>query len=115
MPIAFYMDEHVHPAITDGLRLRGIDVLTVQEDGLRGAADLVLLDRATGLGRVIFTQDQDFLAEATICQTGGIPFAGIVYGAQENTTIGQCVLDLEIIAGVFDPIDMADRVEHLPL
>jgi hypothetical protein len=27
------MDENVHGAITIGLRLRGVDVLTVQEDG----------------------------------------------------------------------------------
>ena len=33
MTVAFYMDEHVHRAITNGLKLRNIDVLTVQEDG----------------------------------------------------------------------------------
>ncbi len=32
--IPVYMDEHVPKAITIGLRMRGIDVLTVQEDGL---------------------------------------------------------------------------------
>lgn len=34
MTLAFYMDENVPKAITEGLRLLGIDVLTVQEDGL---------------------------------------------------------------------------------
>ncbi|WP_293133656.1 DUF5615 family PIN-like protein [Okeania sp. SIO3I5] len=29
----FYMDENVSRLITEGLRRRGIDVLTVQEDG----------------------------------------------------------------------------------
>ncbi len=32
MSIAFYMDENVHRGITDGLRIRDVDVLTVQED-----------------------------------------------------------------------------------
>ena len=32
MSVALYMDEHVHRAITVGLRLRGVDVLTAQED-----------------------------------------------------------------------------------
>lgn len=32
MSVAIYMDEHVHRAITVGLRLRGVDVLTAQED-----------------------------------------------------------------------------------
>ncbi|GAA6623161.1 hypothetical protein [Scytonema sp. NUACC26] len=36
MTLAFYMDEQVPRQITDGLRLLGIDVLTVQEDGRTG-------------------------------------------------------------------------------
>ncbi|HEY4564743.1 MAG TPA: DUF5615 family PIN-like protein, partial [Thermoanaerobaculia bacterium] len=46
MSLALYMDENVPRAITGGLRLRGIDVLTVQEDGLSGLADPEVLDRA---------------------------------------------------------------------
>ena len=33
MSIAFYMDENVHRGITDGLRIRDVDVLTVQKGG----------------------------------------------------------------------------------
>jgi hypothetical protein len=33
MSSSFYMDVHVRKAVTDGLRLRGADVLTAQEDG----------------------------------------------------------------------------------
>ena len=61
MTIALYMDEHVHRAITIGLRLRGIDVLTAQDDGRRQAPDNALLDRAKELGRVLFSQDEDLL------------------------------------------------------
>lgn len=64
MTVALYMDVHVHRAITTGLRLRGVEVLTAQEDGYRQAGDDVLLDRATELQRVLFTQDEDLLAEA---------------------------------------------------
>ena len=66
------MDEHVHRAITAGLRLRGVDVLTVQEDGRRQVRDDVLLDRASGLRRVLFSQDEDLLAEATRRQREGM-------------------------------------------
>lgn len=45
MTIALYMDVHVHRAITTGLRLRDVDVLTAQEDGYRTANDDRLLDR----------------------------------------------------------------------
>ena len=61
MTVKFYMDEHIHKAVTNGLRIRGVDVLTVQEDGLAGEPDMIILDRATALNRLIFSQDQDFL------------------------------------------------------
>ncbi|MEM9214897.1 MAG: DUF5615 family PIN-like protein [Cyanobacteria bacterium P01_F01_bin.150] len=49
MSLALYMDEHVHRAITLGLRLRNVDGLTLQEDGLAGISDPEVLDRATTL------------------------------------------------------------------
>lgn len=79
MTVALYMDEHVHRAITVGLRLRGVDVLTVQEDGRRNTPDPILIDRAAELGRVPFSQDDDMLVEATRRQRAGVPFAGVVY------------------------------------
>jgi rRNA-processing protein FCF1 len=82
------MDEHVHRAITAGLRLRDVDVLTAQEDGRRRNADDVLLDRATELQRVLFSQDEDLLAEAMRRQGHGVPFAGVVYAHQLHVTIG---------------------------
>jgi len=33
MAVGLYMDVHVRRAVTVGLRLRGVDVLTAQEDG----------------------------------------------------------------------------------
>ena len=60
MPLAFYSDVHVPAAITEGLRRRGIDVMTSQQDGTRRVEDLGLVQRATQLGRVLVTQDEDF-------------------------------------------------------
>ena len=57
MTLALYMDEHVRRSITNGLKLRGIDVLTVQEDSRTGTPDPILLDRATELDRVMFAQE----------------------------------------------------------
>jgi len=80
--VALYMDEHVHRAITTGLRLRGVDVLTAQDDGRRHVPDALLLDRATELERVLFSQDEDLLIEANHRHRAGIPFAGVVYAHQ---------------------------------
>lgn len=80
MTIALYMDEHIRRAITNGLKLRGIDVITVQEDGRTGSPDSILLDRATELNRVIFTQDDDFLVIANCRQQEGVKFSGVMKG-----------------------------------
>ena len=71
--ISIYMDQHIPRAITEGLRLRGVEVITAYEDGAGEMGDAELLDRATKLGRVLFTQDNDLLAEAAMRQKEGIP------------------------------------------
>lgn len=109
------MDVHVPLAITEALRRRGIDVLRAQEDGAERMADAVLLDRATELDRVLFSQDDDFLVECAARQSDSRAFSGLIYGHQMRITIGQCVQDLELIARIFEPADIAGRVEHIPL
>lgn len=109
------MDHNADIAITRGLRLRGVMVLTAEEDGTKQLADPLLLDRAMALGYVLFTQDVDFLAEAARRQAAGEAFAGVVFARQQVVPIGQCVQDLELMAKVYDPVDMMNRVEYLPL
>jgi predicted nuclease of predicted toxin-antitoxin system len=110
-----YMDVHVRRAVTNGLRLRNVDVITAQEDGTTRLSDPALLDRATELDRVLFTQDDDLLREAHLRHEHGVLFAGVIYGHQLNVTIGQCIDDLELIAKVGNPGEFANRVEFLPL
>ncbi len=113
--VAFYMDVHVNKAITLGLRRRGVDVLTAQEDGSATLADPALLDRAAVLGRLIFTQDDDFLAEAHRRQTADEYFVGVLYIHQRDAQIGQCVSDLETIALASELEEYANEVRYLPL
>jgi hypothetical protein len=115
MPIRLYMDQHVPRAITIGLRLRGVEVLTAFEDGTSQFDDAALLDRAGELGRVLFSQDDDLLAEASKRQRLGRHFAGVIYAHQLRISIGQCISDIELIARAAEPTDLADRVEFLPL
>lgn len=110
-----YLDEHVPRAVVQALRLRGVDVLTAREDGLAGFPDPVLLDRATTLGYVLCTQDDDLRVEAERRSEAGIPHAGIVYGHPLAVTVGRLVQDLARIASLGEPDDFADRVEDLPL
>ena len=115
MSLKLYTDVNVRRAITEGLCLREVDVLTAQEDATGRLADAALLDRATALGRILFTHDEDLLREAAERQQRGERFAGVVYAHQLKVTVGQCIRDLELLANVNEPEDCANRVEYLPL
>jgi uncharacterized protein with PIN domain len=107
-PIKFYTDEHVARAVVRSLRQSGVDVITVNEAGLLGATDEQHLDRALTEGRVIFTQDEDFL----VLHAAGFQHAGIAYTPQK-TSIGDIIRGLMLLYQVLDAEDMKDHVEYL--
>jgi hypothetical protein len=109
------MDVHVHRGITLALRRRGIDVLTSQEDETRTLSDDLLLDRASQLGRILFSQDRVFLRETSSRLSTGKAFAGVVYAHPLRVPIGTCIADLELLAKSCTPKEMANQVIYLPL
>lgn len=115
MSVKLYMDVHIKRAVTDGLRLRGVDVLTAGEDGAAELEDDLLLDRATELNRVLFSQDDDLLREANKRQQTGKNFAGVIYAHQLNITVGQCIDDLELLAKATNSEEWQNAVVYLPL
>jgi hypothetical protein len=58
-----------------GEHVAQVGVLRAQ-DGAERLEDADLLDRASALQRVLFTQDDDFLAECAKRQSNSIPFFG---------------------------------------
>jgi predicted nuclease of predicted toxin-antitoxin system len=102
------MDEHVAKAVTEGLRRRGVDVVTVQELGLQAAEDQQHLQRATQEGRVVVTQDTDFLR----LHAAEVPHGGIVYASQQ-TPVSQMLRGLMLIHDVLTSEDMTRHVEFL--
>ena len=115
MSLRFFMDEHIKSAVTNGLRQRGYDVLTAQEDGSDGLPDAAQLDRATFLGRVFVSQDDDLLAEGARRQAVGVDFAGIVYGHQMDLTIGQMISELELVAYCLEGAEIRGQIYYIPL
>ena len=59
--IRFHLNENCHRAIADGLRRRGIDVTTTPEVGLLSATDEEQAAHGLRTGRIVITQDRDFL------------------------------------------------------
>ena len=115
MSIRLYMDHNVPRAIVDGLRMRGVDVVTAYEDATSEFDDSEIMDRATESVRALFTRDYDLLQEAARRQRKGIHFSGVIYAHQLRVSIGICVRDLEIIANAGEPEDIENKVQFLPL
>ena len=115
MPVQLYFNHNVRGAVATGLRRRGVDVLTAFEDGAHAMEDPALLDRSSGVNRVLFTNDDDLVAEAVLRQRTGEHFRGVIYVHQDRLTIGETISELELIAKVSQPEELADRIVFLPL
>jgi hypothetical protein len=115
MGVAFYMDAHVPRAITEQLRMRGVEVMAATEEGTNQLPDDELMETASALGRVVFRHDHRFRAMAEQWQRDGREFAGLAFGPAEGASIGQYVRDLELIAKASDPGEWLNTVMFLPL
>jgi uncharacterized protein with PIN domain len=107
--IRFYLDENVANDIAEGLRHRGIDVVTTPEAGNMGLTDEEHLAFALAQNRVIVTQDSDFL----ILDSQGLPHAGIVYYKPQTRTVKDIISGLLLIYGVLSPEEMHNHIEFL--
>lgn len=114
MPVRLYFDHNVNLAVTHGLRLRGLDVLTALEDGAHRLPDPDLLDRATELGRVLVSSDRDLVIEARRRQRASVAFAGVFFVPQA-LAVGSCVEQLELLAGAGEAQEFTDSLVFLPL
>jgi predicted nuclease of predicted toxin-antitoxin system len=107
--IRFHLDENCPRALADGPRRRGIDVTTTPEAGLLEATDEEQTAYAHREGRVIFTQDEDFLA----IQASGTPHAGIAYCKKDTRSIGDMIRGLALIWEIYEPAEMVGKLEYL--
>jgi hypothetical protein len=76
---------------------------------LTGATDLVQLEFAASSGRVVVTQDDDFLR----FHAQGVIHAGIAYCQQQSMYIGEMLRRVILIYDLLSPAEMAGRVEFL--
>jgi hypothetical protein len=112
--LGLYFDQHVPGPITAGLRRQKIDVLTAEEDGRKTREDESLFERATALGRVMVTNDDDFLRIAAAWMAEGRHFAGLAFIKSQQIPFGKVIDDLLLLASVYSAEEMTDRIEHLP-
>jgi len=74
-----------------------------------GARDEDQAAHALAEGRVLFTQDRDFLR----IHARGAPHAGIAYSEKGALPVGEIISRLVLLWDVYEPEEMANRVEYL--
>jgi len=89
MPLpSIYLDECMDPAMIEPLRQRGIDVTSAQLAGHRGANDLEQLNIATGLDRLIVSENgKHFRAWHRFFEQQGIRHGGIAIVPQTEVAL----------------------------
>ena len=110
-PIRFHLEEHLNPAIADGLKRLGIDVTTTMEAGLLGAADREHLAFALAEGHVVFTNDSDFLNR----HDAGEAHAGIVYCRQGLHNLREILRGLALIPACLSADQMHQTLEFVSM
>jgi predicted nuclease of predicted toxin-antitoxin system len=105
--IRYHTDEHVSKAVASALRRRGVNVQRTPEIGMLSASDEEHMIRARDEGRVIFTQDDDYLRLATTME-----HAGVVY-ASPDKAIREIISGLMLIYEVLEADEMRNHVEYL--
>ena len=81
---------------------------TTPEQGLISVPDEIQLDFSVSEGRVIFTQDTDFLKLDQF-----VSHCGITYCPQQTKSIGQIIQGLILIWELLEPEEMLGRIEYL--
>jgi hypothetical protein len=115
MSLALYTDEQIPSVIVVGLRERGIDVLTVQDDGQMGTSDLSNLRRSFELRRVFVTEDHDYERIAGEFWARGETFFGIAFMLRRGVSYGVLINELEMLASCLEVDEVMNRIIYIPL
>ncbi len=92
----------------EGLRRRGVDVVSAADVGLRIAPDDAILAFANSSGRVVVTRDHDFRR----LHDAGAEHAGIVFLAR-STEIGGIIDAVLLVFGASSAAEMRGHIEFL--
>lgn len=109
--IKFYFDESVELAVSEQLAAGGLEVVSAHSLEALGDSDPTHLHRATEMGYVLCTYDNDFLRliqEVT-------EHAGIVFAHQQKASIGGWVREIRALHARMEAEDVAGQVIFLSM
>jgi hypothetical protein len=92
-----------------------VDVVRVQDVGLRGAEDAVILEWAADEGRVVLTHDAATMAHFAYERVrAGLSMPGVIEVA-DDLPLAQVIDDILLIAETSESDEWEGRVIYLPL
>ena len=115
--LALVADENFNGAIVDGLRRRdpGLDVVRVQDAGLRTRPDAEVLAWAASQNRIVLTHDFATMPrEAYKRVEAGEALPG-VFMIPDDMGVGQAINEILIAVGASLPGEYQDAVKYFPL
>jgi predicted nuclease of predicted toxin-antitoxin system len=109
-------DENFNGAVISGLRLKAphLDLVRMQDEGLRGADDPAILEWAARENRIVLTHDKktffDF-AYARLAQS--LPMPGVIV-FKDREAIGETIETIMMLDECSSPDEWNERVVMLP-
>ncbi len=115
MAFSLYIDEDaMSRALVYGLRIRGVDVTTVLDAGLKGEDDEPQLIFATEKGRVLFSYNVGhFCRLHSLFLQQGRQHSGIIVVQRLKMSIGQQIRGLMRLVNTRTAVDMENGLEFL--
>lgn len=106
----YYFDESVEVAVSVQLDIHGFDVVSAHSLGTLGDSDVNHLTRATEMGRILCTYDDDFLKLAAT----GVEHAGIIFAQHRKITIGVWIKGIQQLHNRLNAEDTVNAIYFLP-
>jgi hypothetical protein len=110
-------DENFNNDIVRGLLRKkpDLDIVRVQEVGLRGADDPAILEWAANEGRVVLTHDAATMTYYAYERVrAGLPMPGVIEVA-DDLPLGQVIEDILLLAEYSNKGEWESQVIYLPL
>lgn len=95
--------------LANALRQLGMEVTRTPDVGLLGAMDEEQLAFAFTEGRVLVTQDIDFV----LMHDSGAPHCGIVYGPKDRRTNRELIDGITLVWDCCTPDEMVGKLERI--
>lgn len=106
MSITIQADEHIKKGISEGVKRRGVEIYTVEDEGIKGKSDEALLQFAKQKNRVILTNDSDFLEIED--------HPGILYITTQYASIGEIIKEVVRHVDQYTKEEFEDTIFYIP-